>query len=361
MTKTYVGSNFAAFNVNDGALEAIVHGMRDGLLRVEDYHTMCQCETLEDVKLHLTSTDYGAFLQNESTIIPRVLFEGAQDRLVKDFEEIRRGADSPLAPFLDFIAAEFMISNVLKLIAGSKSGNTMELLTKCHPLGVFPGLAALTSTNQIDEMFEIVLIDSPIGRFFQRTNQKDFDELSIEYLRNILHKNWMEQFYDFCENLGGATAEVMCEILGFEADRSVITVTLNTCQRKASLSSDDRKKLYPAIGRLVDIHDVLCTVESEDELKDKLKLFPEYADLFDESKALGEDPRGATGGPRSLEKSFRDKSVALHRWSFANQFHYGIFYSYIKLKELEVDNILWVSECIAQGMRHRIHEFAAIF
>jgi V-type H+-transporting ATPase subunit d len=355
------GRSFFTHNVNDGALEAIVHGMRDGMLRQEDYHTICQCETLDDVKLHLASTDYGAFLQNESVLQPRIMFEAAQERLVKDFDEIRRGADQPLAQFLDFVSYEFMISNVLKLIAGSKSGNTMDLLTKCHPLGVFPGIGALTSATSMDDMFEMVLVDSPIGRFFQRTNQKDFDELSIEYLRNILHKNWLEQFYDFCEALGGPTAELMCDLLAFEADRSVITVTLNTCSRKASLPPDDRRKLYPTIGKLVDIHDTLCSVETEEELKEKLKLYPEYYELFDESKALGEDPRGGAGGARSLEKTFRDRSIAMHKWSFMQQFHLGIFYSYIKLKELEVDNIMWIAECIAQGMRHRIHEFAVIF
>eukprot|EP00760_Papus_ankaliazontas_P022627 PhM_4_TR18891/c0_g6_i1/m.20369/K02146/ATPeV0D, ATP6D; V-type H+-transporting ATPase subunit d len=335
--------------------------MRDGMLRIEDYHTICQCETLEDVKIHLASTDYGAFLQNESALVPRTIFEGAQDRLVKDFLEIRNASDDPLSTFLDFISYEFMISNVLKIIAGSRQDNTMELLTKCHPLGMFPGMAALTSAMSTDEMFEMVLIDSPIGRFFQRTNQKDFDELSIEFIRSTLHKNWLEQFYDFCEQLGGSTAEVMCDILSFEADRSVITVTVNTCNKKASLPADDRRKLYPNIGRLVDIHDVLCTIETEDELKEKLRNYPEYYELFDDSKTLGEDPRGAGGAGRSLEKLFREKSIAMHKWSFLQQFHYGIFFSYLKLKEMEVDNIMWIAECIAQGMRHRITDFAAIF
>jgi len=355
------GRCFLTHNVHDGALEAIVHGFRDGMLRAEDYQTMCQCETLEDVKLHLSSTDYGNFLQNESLVIPRILFDGAQERLVKDFNEIRTGSDQPLSGFLDFVSYEFMISNVLKLIAGSKAGNTLELLTRCHPLGIFPGIAALTSATGIDEMFELVLIDSPLGRFFERTSQKDFDELSIEYLRNILHKNWLEQFYDYCESLGGVTGEVMCDILGFEADRACITITLNTCTRKASLQADDRRKLFPTIGKLVDIHDQLALCDTEDELKERLKLFPEYYELFDDSKSLGTaDPSGA-GGSRSLEKLFRDKSIVMHKWSFAQQFHLGIFYSYIKLKELEVDNIMWISECIAQGMRYRINEFTAIF
>ncbi len=33
-------------------------------------------------------------------------------------------------------------------------------------------------------------------------------------MRNTLYKAYLEDFYNFCKNIGGATAEVMCELLG---------------------------------------------------------------------------------------------------------------------------------------------------
>jgi len=36
--------------------EAVVRGHKSGLLSTSDYNNLCQCETLEDVKLHLVST-----------------------------------------------------------------------------------------------------------------------------------------------------------------------------------------------------------------------------------------------------------------------------------------------------------------
>ena len=39
---------------------------------------------------------------------------------------------------------------------------------------------------------------------------------------------------------------------------------------------------------------------------------------------------------------------------FAQQFHYGIFYAYLKHREQEVRNLMWLSECIAQGKSPRI-------
>ena len=45
--------------------EAIVRGHRAGFLTAADYNNLCQCESLDDIKLHLTGTDYGTYLQNE--------------------------------------------------------------------------------------------------------------------------------------------------------------------------------------------------------------------------------------------------------------------------------------------------------
>ena len=58
------GFEMMSFNIKDGFFEAILRGYRSGLLTAADYNNLCQCETLEDVKLHLTGTDYGSFLQN---------------------------------------------------------------------------------------------------------------------------------------------------------------------------------------------------------------------------------------------------------------------------------------------------------
>ena len=42
---------------------------------------------------------------------------------------------------------------------------------------------------------------------------KDLDELNIEIIRNRLWKYYLEDFYTFCQKLGGDTAQVMGKIL----------------------------------------------------------------------------------------------------------------------------------------------------
>ncbi|CAF2110655.1 unnamed protein product, partial [Brassica napus] len=35
-----------------------------GLLTTADYNNLCQCENLDDIKMHLSATKYGSYLQN---------------------------------------------------------------------------------------------------------------------------------------------------------------------------------------------------------------------------------------------------------------------------------------------------------
>lgn len=38
------------------------------------------------------------------------------------------------------------------------------------------------------------------------------------------------------------------------------------------------------------------------------------------------------------------------------QFHYAVFFAYIRLREQEIRNLMWISECVAQNQKNRVHD-----
>ena len=144
-----------------------------------------------------------------------VIDDKLREKLVIEFQHMRNHAVEPLSTFLDYITYSYMIDNIILLITGTLHQRPIsELIPKCHPLGSFEQMEAIHVAATPAELYNAVLVDTPLAPFFvDCISEQDLDEMNIEIIRNTLYKAYLEAFYDFCKNIGGTTADVMCEIL----------------------------------------------------------------------------------------------------------------------------------------------------
>jgi len=171
------------------------------LLTQAQYSNLTQCETLEDLRTQLASTDYSNFLANEpSPVSTSTIGDKALKILVDQFNYLRSNAIAPLDKFLDYITYAYMIDNLVLLITGTLNKRKLtELLKRCHPLGWFEGMPALGVATNAEELYHTVLVETPLGAYPRTLDPSEPQPFTrtAEYFRNCLKVDDWRTLNDF--------------------------------------------------------------------------------------------------------------------------------------------------------------------
>jgi V-type H+-transporting ATPase subunit d len=184
------------------------------------------------------------------------------------------------------------------------------------------------------------------------------EEVQIEILKHNLMKYYLEDFYSFCEACSGETFAVMSGLLKTRADRNAINITLNsfgTSLNEPVMRDTYRKALYPSIGDLYpEGTELLSKVDEDAKLVQALSAYPLFRNIFE--RFLSASPEEF-----SIDDEFYTHECKLYELAFESQMHFGVFYAYVKLKEQEIRNLVWIAECILQRRKDQVNKYVPIF
>lgn len=340
------------FNIDNGFIEGVVRGYRNGLLNGSQYLNLTQCDTLEDLRLQLSSTDYGNFLSSVSSesLTTSLIQEGASEKLYQEFSYIRDQSSGVTKKFMDFITYGYMIDNVALMITGTiHDRDKAEILQRCHPLGWFDTLPTLSVATDLESLYETVLVDTPLAPYFKGCFDKadELDDLNIEIVRNKLYKAYLQDFYKFIsEQIDEPAKEVMQSLLEFEADRRSINIALNSLE-SPEIDPELKSELLPEMGKLYPLATTSLAQASDFEsVKSAANLVYTYRGILESG---------------NLEDHFYKLEMEICRDAFTQQFTLSTIWAWMKSREQEVRNITWIAECIAQNQRERINNYISVY
>lgn len=352
------------FNVDDGYTEALLRGFRKSILGEQQYAALRNTSNLKDFKSVLIDTDYSDYVKDYTETDTSALKMLLKKKLADEIDQVQSVAGPELDKFIEMIRHKYMIDNVINIIEGIKNKTDKNVIeSRNEPLGYLKEISGLLKLDykKIEDLYEDVLIDTEVGVYFSKfleevlsasdnknvaTINNFLQALKPEEIKNYLKKIWLEYFYHFCKTLNPTTAEIMEDLLKYEADCQTIQIVYNSLAYNNQFQEEERKKVIPYFGFLYpETTTQLIKCNSLEQLKQILQPFPDYYDLVKEipdPKKL--DEFGLQSGLKTLDDLMFKESMKRYSIAFEQQFHFACFYAYIKIKEQEIKNIMLLAD-----------------
>ena len=352
------------FNVDDGYTEALLRGFRKSILGEQQYAALRNTNNLKDFKSVLIDTDYSDYVKDYTETDTSALKMLLKKKLADEIDQVQSVAGPELDKFIEMIRHKYMIDNVINIIEGIKNKTDKNVIeSRNEPLGYLKEISGLLKLDykKIEDLYEDVLIDTEVGVYFSKfleevlsasdnknvaTINNFLQALKPEEIKNYLKKIWLEYFYHFCKTLNPTTAEIMEDLLKYEADCQTIQIVYNSLAYNNQFQEEERKKVIPYFGFLYpETTTQLIKCNSLEQLKQILQPFPDYYELVKEipdPKKL--DEFGLQSGLKTLDDLMFKESMKRYSIAFEQQFHFACFYAYIKIKEQEIKNIMLLAD-----------------
>ena len=352
------------FNVDDGYTEALLRGFRKSILGEQQYAALRNTSNLKDFKSVLIDTDYSDYVKDYTETDTSALKMLLKKKLADEIDQVQSVAGPELDKFIEMIRHKYMIDNVINIIEGIKNKTDKNVIeSRNEPLGYLKEISGLLKLDykKIEDLYEDVLIDTEVGVYFSKfleevlsasdnknvaTINNFLQALKPEEIKNYLKKIWLEYFYHFCKTLNPTTAEIMEDLLKYEADCQTIQIVYNSLAYNNQFQEEERKKVIPYFGFLYpETTTQLIKCNSLEQLKQILQPFPDYYELVKEIP----DPKkvdefGLQTGLKTLDDVMFKESMKRYSIAFEQQFHFACFYAYIKIKEQEIKNIMLLAD-----------------
>eukprot|EP00415_Alexandrium_ostenfeldii_P000470 UN0470 len=150
-----------------------------------------------------------------------------------------------------------------------------------------------------------------------------------------------------------------------EADFRVLLVTLNALNTDLCTEQKlkERNSLFPSFGYLYpEGTHALQKVCNETMIRAALEPpnFAKYLQRFDQVKQFYDaersegSARAGGAGLQSIEDLIYADCVENYEMAFEQQYHFGVFYAWVKLREQEIRNIRWAGDMIILNKKDEI-------